>query len=310
MGDATTGVAGREVGLPAQIGEVDAPWMTAVLRTSGAIDAQTSVTAVVSEPFAVGAGLLSQLYRATMTYDGGAGPPTVIVKFPIDHPNQRHIADSLGFYPREIRFYTEVAPVSKVGVPKVHAALMAEDSTDFVVVMEEMHDCITVDQRDGASWEQAMASVDAMAALHASWHESPDLESLMDTFPPMLNPGYLHGLPPVFQHGWPFAQEHAGDLLTPELVAFGDRYCELLEYMLTTANTPRTFVHGDWRLDNLFFTPDGVTVIDFQISGIASGVYDLAYFVSQSITPDNCSTRLEKSMSSMTSATVPIASAR
>ncbi len=276
-------IAGLEVGLPRGIAEVDAGWLTAVLRTSGAIDGSTAVSSIDIEPFAVGAGLLSLLYRASLGYTGGGGPASVIVKFPIDHPHQRGLADSLGFYPREVRFYTEVAPKSNVRTPQVHAAMIAPDSTDFVVVMEDLSTRGAADQRVGATWEQALASIDAMAALHASWHQSPDLAGLADTFPPMLNPGYLHGLPQIFAAGWPATQQHAADLLTPELIAFGDRYGELMEFMLTAANEPATFVHGDWRLDNLFFDGDDVIVIDFQISGLASGTYDLGYFVSQSI---------------------------
>jgi len=278
-------IAGLEVGLPRRIDEVDAKWLTAVLRTSGAIDTVTEIASMEVEPFAVGAGLLSLLYRAVPAYSGGGGPVSVIIKFPTDIPTQRGIADSLGFYPREIRFYRELAPHSPVRTPVVHAAMIAEDSTDFVVVMEDLSDRTTPDQRVGATWEQTLASIDAMAALHAKWHEHPELEQLVNTFPPMLNPGYLHGLPPIFEAGWVNAQVHGADYLTPELVLFGDQYGENLEFMLTTANTPTTLVHGDWRLDNLFFDGDDVMVIDFQISGLASGVYDLAYFVSQSIAP-------------------------
>jgi hypothetical protein len=275
-----------EAGLPASIDEVDTSWMTTVLRGSGAIGGDTVVSGVAIEPFAVGAGLLSLLYRAELRYEGGgAGPSTVIVKFPIDIPHQRSLADALGFYPREIRFYREVAPRSPVQTPVVHAAMMAPDSTDFVVVMEDLSHHESTDQRIGASWEQTIASIDAMAALHAHWHEHPDLPGLADTFPPMLNPGYLHGLPQIFAAGWPGAQQHGAAYLTPELVAFGDHYGDHMEYMLTTANSPSTLVHGDWRLDNLFFDGASVKVIDFQISGLASGVYDLAYFVSQSIDP-------------------------
>ena len=280
-------IAGLEVGLPRSIDEVDAAWMTSVLRTSGAIDGGTSVASMTATPFAVGAGLLSLLFRAELGYEGGApGPDSVIVKFPIDIPHQRAIADQLGFYPREIRFYREVAPDSPVHTPVVHAAMMAEGSTDFVVVMEDLSHHDSTDQRDGASWEQTLLAIDAMAALHAKWHEHPDLADLADTFPPMLNPGYLHGLPQIFAAGWPNAQVHGADYLTPELVLFGDRYGDHMEFMLTTANTPTTLVHGDWRLDNLFFDGERVKVIDFQISGLASGVYDLAYFVSQSIDPE------------------------
>jgi aminoglycoside phosphotransferase (APT) family kinase protein len=44
-------------------------------------------------------------------------------------------------------------------------------------------------------------------------------------------------------------------------------------------------IHGDFRADNLFFQPDGsVAAVDFQLIGTGRGAYDLAYFVTQSIT--------------------------
>jgi hypothetical protein len=279
-------VAGIEVGLPAGIDDVDADWLTAVLRTSGAVDEATAVAAVESEPFAVGAGLLSLLYRVRPTYVGGEGPATVIVKFPISDPNQRGIADAMAFYPREIRFYREIADRSKVRTPVVHAAMIAADSTDFVVVMEELVSEQSADQREGATWSQVLASIDAMAALHAAWHESPELDDLSDTFLPLSHPVYSQGLPPIFEHGWPATLQHASYLLGPELIAFGNRYCDLLGTMIDTLVTPRTLIHGDWRLDNLFFDADGLKVIDFQLCGQGSGAYDLAYFVSQSVTPE------------------------
>ena len=48
--------------------------------------------------------------------------------------------------------------------------------------------------------------------------------------------------------------------------------------------------HGDFRADNLFFEADGsVAAVDFQLVGTGRGAYDLAYFVTQSITSDDAS---------------------
>jgi aminoglycoside phosphotransferase (APT) family kinase protein len=48
-------------------------------------------------------------------------------------------------------------------------------------------------------------------------------------------------------------------------------------------------VHGDFRLDNLFFaTPEGgdpLAVIDWQLSSRGRGVFDIAYFVAGSLEP-------------------------
>ena len=132
-------IAGLEVGLPRSIADVDTAWMTNVLRTSGAIDDATGVASMVVEPFAVGAGLLSLLYHASLAYSGGEpGPSTVIVKLPTTVPTQRGIADSLAFYPREIKFYREVAPRTPLTTPTVYAAMIDDVSTDFVVVMEDL----------------------------------------------------------------------------------------------------------------------------------------------------------------------------
>jgi aminoglycoside phosphotransferase (APT) family kinase protein len=56
------------------------------------------------------------------------------------------------------------------------------------------------------------------------------------------------------------------------------------------AEEPTTMIHGDFRADNLFFEPDGsVAAVDFQLIGTGRGAYDLAYFVTQSLTREDAS---------------------
>ena len=56
------------------------------------------------------------------------------------------------------------------------------------------------------------------------------------------------------------------------------------------ARPPRTFLHGDLRLDQLFFAVGGddppVTALDWQITHKGRGAYDVGYFLSQSMTAD------------------------
>ena len=45
--------------------------------------------------------------------------------------------------------------------------------------------------------------------------------------------------------------------------------------------SPQTFVHNDFRLDNIFFTPDeGPIVIDWQLAGRSRGTQDVSYLLS------------------------------
>ncbi|MEM7276364.1 MAG: phosphotransferase, partial [Actinomycetota bacterium] len=251
-------IAGAEVGRPTSIDEVDAAWLTAVLRTSGTLGSDGEVGGVSVEPFAEGVGFLSLLHRATLTYDGPAdgAPATVIIKMVTDLESQRGIADALQFYQRELRFYREIAAGLEFRTPVVHAAVIAEDSTDFVLVMEDLSELRGLDQTAGVGEDDAMLSVWSMAGLHAHfWGQ--DLADLETTFLPFDNPIYRAALPAVFAGGWETCKAVAADLLDPEVVAYGDRFAELVPFFIEEIYREPTLIHGDWRADNLLVDDNG-----------------------------------------------------
>ena len=285
-----TSIAGIEVGLPASIDDVDAAWLTAVFRTSGALGPNGSVSSFTVEPFAEGIGFLSLLYKVRPTYEGASdgAPESVIVKMVTDLQTQRGIADALLFYQRELRFYREVAPTVGFGTAAMHAAIMGEGSTDFVLVMEDLSNLRPLDQLEGVGADDAVVAAETMAAFHAiNW--GADLSDLATTFLPFDNPIYRAALPDVFTSGWDMTKARGGDLLTPEVIAFGDAFGELVPFFIDQVGHGNdvTLMHGDWRADNLMMGDDGrMTVIDFQIVGTGVGIYDLAYFMSQSLEPE------------------------
>lgn len=281
-------VAGREVGLPTTIEEVDAAWLTSVLRTSGAIGPDRSVASAELEPFAEGLGFLSILHRATLTYDGDApgAPDTVIIKMITDLEVQRGIGEALQFYPRELRFYREVAPMAGFRSPVAHAAIMADDSADFVLVMEDLSGIRQLDQAVGVDAADALLAAETMARMHGAF-AGKDLSDLATTFLPFDNPIYQVALPQVFAGGWETCKAEAGDLLSPEIVAFGDRFAELVPFFMQQFSGT-TLVHADWRADNLMVddATGEMVVIDFQLVGVGVPSYDLGYFMSQSMEPE------------------------
>ncbi len=273
-----------EVGLPASLDDVDAAWLTSVLRTSGAIDASTTVATASVEPFQVGVGLLGQLARASMTYDGGDGPATVIVKWPIDVPHQRGMADAMNVYEREARFYTEVAPRSTLRAATAHASLIADDKSGCMIVLEVLSHLRQADRVNGVTWDEAVTAIRALARFHAGWHGSPELEAISEVWIALDNPLYKVVLPQFVDGGWEPCKRHKPDLLIEELIAFGDDWAELLPAMQRQLVTSPTLIHADWRADNMFFDDEGkVVMIDFQLIGVGNGAYDLGYFICQSI---------------------------
>ncbi len=281
-------VAGLEVGLPASIDEVDAAWLTDVFRTSGAIGPEHSVASVELAPFAEGLGFLSILHRATLTYDGDPpdAPETVIVKMITDMEVQRGIGEALLFYPRELRFYREVAGSTGFRSPVAHAAMMAEDSSHFVLVMEDLSGIRQLDQAAGVAGPDAMLAAETMARMHGAY-AGKDLSDLETTFLPFDNPIYRAALPQIFDSGWSTCKAEAADLLTPELIAFGDRFGELTPFFMESFSGG-TLVHADWRADNLLVddSTGEMVVIDFQLVGTGVATYDLGYFMSQSVEPE------------------------
>lgn len=281
-------VAGLEVGLPASIDDVTPAWLTEVLRTSGAIGAEHAVASVALEPFAEGLGFLSVLHRATLTYNGDVpdGPQTVIVKMITNLDVQRGIAEALQFYPRELRFYREVAPSAGFRSPVAHAAMMAEDSADFVLVMEDLSDIRQLDQAVGVSASDALLAAETMAKMHGAFADK-DLSDLATTFLPFDNPIYRAALPQIFESGWDTCKAEAADLLPADVVAFGDRYGSLVPWFMERF-TGTTLVHADWRADNLMVDDrtGEMVVIDFQLVGVGVPTYDLGYFMSQSMEPE------------------------
>jgi Ecdysteroid kinase-like family len=235
-----------------------------------------------------GVGMTSILVRIALHYSGesGVAPTTVVAKFATDDPAQRPMLDSLQVYAREVRFYRELSHDTPFRVPFCHTAQQATDSSDFVLILEDVGALTNIDQLVGCTWEQSCQAVRTIAPFHAQWWESDRLDDLSTTFPPLSLDGYKMLLPYLFTTGWEFTKTLVPELVSPELHAFAEQWPTFIGTLLDEVATPRTLCHGDWRADNLLIDGENLAALDFQILGIGSGLYDIAYFTSQSMTAE------------------------
>src|SRR2546426_12822956 len=95
-------------------------WFTAVLRQGGVLGCDADVVAVDAGRY--GTGQFGLVSRAELRYDGDApgAPESVIVKLPSDDPGCRELGVATGAYEAEVRFYSEIAPLSRIDVPRLH----------------------------------------------------------------------------------------------------------------------------------------------------------------------------------------------
>jgi hypothetical protein len=278
---------GSGLGIIRTEADITAAWLEGVLRASGALDDGVTVESVAVERIGEGVGVLSILQRLVPTYSGATNAPrSVVIKYPTDDPGQRFTADALAFYAREIVFYRDIAPSSPFRTAQCYGAAIAADSTDFTVVMEDISGMRLLNQLEGVSIDDAHVLIDALADFHAQWWESPKLAEMQDVFQPLSNPVYHMVLPSLWDGGWPIAADMLADVIPAGTEGIGTAWSQKTQWMLDTLMQPQTMCHGDYRADNLMFDGDKPAVIDFQIVGCGSGIYDLGYFVSQSLTPE------------------------
>jgi len=277
-------LAGNGPGLVRAHSDITAGWTEAVLRGSGALEDGVSVTGVTTERIAEGVGLLSVIQRVRPTYSGPtSAPASLVVKYPTDDAAQRFTADALAFYVREIVFYRDFAAGAPFRTARCHAHGIAGDSTDFTVVLEDIGGLRPLNQLEGIGLADATVLIGKLADFHAMWWESPRIPAMQEHFRPISNEIYDLVLPSLWDAGWAAVLEHTPEIVPAELAHVGGLWSQKTSWMLAQMMAPMTVLHGDYRADNLMFDGAEPVVLDFQIVGTGSGVYDLGYFVSQSI---------------------------
>jgi hypothetical protein len=275
--------------IPGSIAEVSAGWLEDVLKADGALAADAHVVEADVQELGEGVGMLGDLARVALRYDAdGAGPATVVVKLPTLADVNRKRGMTFGFYEREANFYRDIGNPGHTGglrVPRCYGSPMDLEGERFALVLEDLADEYRApDQVVGLQPDDARKAVAALARFHAHWWERDDLDTL--AWLPPTNGPITKQAGPVFRQAWPVFIERFGDLIPSGGHEIGEALGPRFEQLLDDAATgPRTIVHTDFRLDNLFFDgPDAdVALIDWQLMTSGGGVYDVCYLLGQSM---------------------------
>jgi len=266
-------------GIPTGVDEITSAW----LAEATGLDVQTADI----EQIGVGIGVSSALYRARLS--GSGCPESVVVKLPALDEAAVFTSTMLRMYTREAGFFGELADQAPIRVPGCLHAACDHETSQFVLVMEDLGALRAVDQVAGMAIPDAERAVDGLARWHATWWGQADVLAERGLTVSLGDPIYKAVLPIVFAEGW---EKLGVELdLPPAIQAVGPRWVEAMPGLLDgLAEAPTTMIHGDFRADNLFFDVDGaVAAVDFQLIGTGRGAYDLAYFVTQSIGPADAS---------------------
>lgn len=263
--------------IPKTMNDVTADWLGEVLGTD--------VSAIRFEQIGQGVGLMGDIFRVELDAAEGA-PASVVVKLPSSFEENRTQGVALGMFAAEVQFYNELAGEVPAGLPSIYHADFDPETSDFVIVMEDLSNLSMVSQAQGMTTEQAMAAVSVLGQIHAVWWDqvkAPRFEWIPTMDGPRISyvDELLTQIYPVFADGF-------ADVLPAGGLELFEKFCGnyLAINSVLAARSPWTLNHQDYRVENLMFGPPGsgqVVVLDWQGIGLGPGAYDLAYVLSGSM---------------------------
>ena len=265
-------VSAGTASVPGGIDELTPHWLTDALGAT--------VTDVRAEQIAQDSGFSSLLYRLHLTAVEGV-PATLIAKLPAQS-EARGAMELLGGYRRELAFYRHVAGRAPMATPRVYAARMAEESIDFVLLLEDLQHWDNADHLAGLKMDQARLCIEQLAGLHASSSVAPN-GAVLKHFPSLDTPIARDLLLPAFAPGWQIYRDHSSAAVPARMARFAESFADRAAAALPALTEREMLLHGDIRADNLFFDGDRLKVVDFQFAARGAGAADIAYLVTQGL---------------------------
>ncbi len=273
-------------GIPKAGSDLTAEWLRAALVSGGRLDCPP-IRHLDCTAIGEGVGLMAEVLRCQITFAADDGlPESVIVKLPSDKPRNRQLGRRWRLYHREFSFYRHLASASPLRAPALLYGDFDARTQRFVLVLEDLRDLTSADQVQGATSEQARRAVREVARLHGKYWDRAETETapvFQETLAPWLRlalqVSYLLSLPrclSLLSGSWPAEIRDLAE-------EYGLRLADHFDHL---EREPLTFVHGDYRLDNMFFDEDGLRVVDWQNSAVSSGLYDVAYFLAGSVSTE------------------------
>lgn len=257
-------------------------WLTDALREVG--HEGVDVKEVSLEE--IGTGQTGTSYRVGVRFGGKTDlPSTFVAKLPADDPAVRErVATG---YRAEVAFYETVAATVEVPVPRCFVSSISGDGQSFVLLLEDLAPARQGDQLQGCTPAQVEVGVQALAGLHGPRWSDPTWRAFTATALPAADPATAKGLGDVARMATDMFLDRLGERLSKADRETLDAYAGRVPSWLLAHPQRFSLLHGDFRLDNLMFAPDGasVVVVDWQTLSVGLPARDLAYFVGTSLPP-------------------------
>jgi aminoglycoside phosphotransferase (APT) family kinase protein len=220
--------------------------------------------------------------RLGLTYSAGTGPATVFAKA-VDPAHAELVALTSGLF-HEPRLLN-AGVVLPLDHPVVYAAIIDEDASDFLMIMEDVV-ARGADPRDSTrpmTVDQVASGVRGLAKLHGEfWGDRITGDPALSWVEPFVAFAGLEYAP------LEIAYQRLGDSVPAEIPGMTgtDLFVDIwARYIGTLTEAPQTLLHGDPHIGNTYVLPDDtVGFLDWQMVRRGNFALDLGYFLQGALT--------------------------
>ena len=276
--------------IPITSAEITPEWLNSVLDHD--VRGGARVVAVDATVIGEGVGFVGEVARLALTYDTptAASTTTMISKMPTANEGMKHVGLLLGLYDKEAGFYRDVAPEMDLRIPRCYYNEV-EGGVHFILLLEDLAPMRPGDQLASCTLEEAELALRTVAQLHAHWWGRSDV-ARFDSWLPQPDSPYFDILKNAFLGAVDAFHKHWSYLVSPEVDALIDRVAADYQAFVDAGvgREPHTFIHGDFRLDNMMFgdghAGDAIALLDFQLPFLANPLWDVVYFLGGNFDPE------------------------
>lgn len=221
--------------------------------------------------------------RLGLVYDVRAGAPdTIFCKLPPRDPQHRARIGAGDMGAREVHFYNEVAPSLSLRVPACSFAA-AEGDGSFVLLLEDLaaRGAAISDGSWAVPGRLARGALAELAELHVRYEDPARLAAVA----PWATS--KRGKTPDFViQTLRFVLDHCADQLNDAYLAIAALYIDHGDAIEAAWDAgPRTLIHGDAHIGNLFVDGERVGFLDWGMAKIGTPLRDVSFFLTMGVEP-------------------------
>jgi thiamine kinase-like enzyme len=299
--------------LPSSPQALTAAWLSAALAPAlgEKFSTESFIESFTVTPLVEDKGFYGQVVRVRLTYTGETtgAPPSLVAKFSAKTPEMRKRATDA--YAKEIGFYQHLARTTPLPTPFCYYAGINRTTGDHILLLQDLAPARPGSRVAGCTAAQARIAITQIAKLHLRWWahtRDPALDWLADADGTLDVAAEADHMCQQYDQWWPHfyqqAQPHLPAALIPFSQSLGSQRAAIRKHLF--GSSPRTLIHRDYQLDNLFFgashapiaanpggdtkensesnkNEEGFAIVDWQFLSRGRGVWDVAYFLSESL---------------------------